>query len=129
MHVPSDHPATRTGRPDHHDETGLERSSASYRREMADRVDAARVALKQVTPKVSGAMGALHAAAAAAARDAGVEPELLEPVRIRASQVNGCAFCIDMHTKDARAGGETEQRIYALDAWACLCRTREGRRR
>jgi AhpD family alkylhydroperoxidase len=107
----------------------LERSSASYRREMADRVDAARAALKQVTPKVSGAMGALHAAAAAAARDAGVEPELLEPVRIRASQVNGCAFCIDMHTKDARAGGETEQRIYALDAWACLCRTREGSRR
>lgn len=84
---------------------------------MADHVDALRVALKQVTPKVSGAMGALHAAAAAAARDAGVEPELLELVRIRASQVNGCAFCIDMHTKDARAGGETEQRIYALNAW------------
>jgi AhpD family alkylhydroperoxidase len=42
---------------------------------------------------------------------------LRELVRIRASQLNGCAFCIDMHTKDARAAGETEQRIYALPAW------------
>lgn len=42
---------------------------------------------------------------------------LLELIRIRASQINGCAYCIDMHTKDARAAGETEQRIYALNAW------------
>jgi AhpD family alkylhydroperoxidase len=42
---------------------------------------------------------------------------LRELVRIRASQLNGCAFCIDMHTKDARAAGESEQRIYALSAW------------
>src|ERR1700747_2408710 len=42
---------------------------------------------------------------------------LRELVRIRASQLNGCAYCIDMHTKDARAAGETEQRIYALAAW------------
>jgi len=42
---------------------------------------------------------------------------MVELVKIRASQINGCAFCIDMHTKDARAAGETEQRIYALDAW------------
>jgi AhpD family alkylhydroperoxidase len=47
----------------------------------------------------------------------GLEKGLLELVKIRASQINGCAFCIDMHTKDARAGGETEQRIYALNAW------------
>jgi AhpD family alkylhydroperoxidase len=47
----------------------------------------------------------------------GLEPALLELVKIRASQVNGCAFCLDMHTKDARAMGETEQRIYALSAW------------
>jgi AhpD family alkylhydroperoxidase len=46
-----------------------------------------------------------------------LEPALIELVKIRASQINGCAFCIDMHTKDARAGGETEQRIYALSAW------------
>ncbi len=45
------------------------------------------------------------------------DPQLRELVRIRASQVNGCAYCIDMHTKDARAIGETEQRIYALPAW------------
>jgi AhpD family alkylhydroperoxidase len=76
-----------------------------------------RVALKKVTPDVSGAMGALHAAAVEAASDVKLEPELLELIRIRASQLNGCAFCLDMHTKDARAMGETEQRIYALNAW------------
>lgn len=47
----------------------------------------------------------------------GLEPALLELVKMRASQINGCAYCIDMHSKDARAGGETEQRLYALDAW------------
>ena len=47
----------------------------------------------------------------------GLEPSLRELVKLRASQINGCAFCIDMHTKDARAAGETEQRIYALNAW------------
>lgn len=47
----------------------------------------------------------------------GLERPLLELVKIRASQMNGCAYCIDMHTKDARAMGETEQRIYALNAW------------
>jgi AhpD family alkylhydroperoxidase len=45
------------------------------------------------------------------------DPKLRELVRIRASQLNGCAYCIDMHTKDARAIGESEQRIYALTAW------------
>jgi AhpD family alkylhydroperoxidase len=47
----------------------------------------------------------------------GLEHRLLELVKIRASQLNGCAFCLDMHTQDARAAGETEQRIYALNAW------------
>jgi AhpD family alkylhydroperoxidase len=47
----------------------------------------------------------------------GLEPGLVELVKIRASQINGCAYCIDMHTKDARAEGETEQRLYALTAW------------
>jgi AhpD family alkylhydroperoxidase len=47
----------------------------------------------------------------------GLEKSLLELVKIRASQINGCAYCIDMHTKDARAAGETEQRIYLLNAW------------
>ncbi|KJH83296.1 carboxymuconolactone decarboxylase family protein [Pseudomonas sp. KSR10] len=47
----------------------------------------------------------------------GVDKPLMELVKIRVSQINRCAFCIDMHTKDARAHGETEQRIYALSAW------------
>jgi AhpD family alkylhydroperoxidase len=47
----------------------------------------------------------------------GLEHALLELVKMRASQINGCAFCLDMHSKDARAAGETEQRLYVLDAW------------
>src|SRR6202167_5883275 len=47
----------------------------------------------------------------------GLEHALLELVKTRASQINGCAFCLDMHTKDARAAGETEQRLYTLSAW------------
>jgi AhpD family alkylhydroperoxidase len=47
----------------------------------------------------------------------GLEHSLLELVKMRASQINGCAYCIDMHSKDARALGETEQRLYALNAW------------
>ena len=47
----------------------------------------------------------------------GLEHSLMELVKIRASQINGCAYCLDMHTKDARALGETEQRIYGLSAW------------
>jgi AhpD family alkylhydroperoxidase len=50
-------------------------------------------------------------------RKGGLETKLLELVRMRASQINGCAFCIDMHSKDARAKGETEQRLYGLNAW------------
>ena len=50
-------------------------------------------------------------------RRSGIDPKLLELIKIRASQLNGCAYCIDMHTKDARFKGETEQRIYSLDAW------------
>ena len=49
--------------------------------------------------------------------EAKLERPLFELVKIRASQINGCAYCIDMHTKDARRAGETEQRIYALNAW------------
>ena len=46
-----------------------------------------------------------------------IEKPLLHLIKYRVSQINGCAFCIDMHTKDARARGETEQRLYALNAW------------
>jgi AhpD family alkylhydroperoxidase len=52
-----------------------------------------------------------------AVRTSGIEPELLELVKMRASQINECAYCLDMHSKDARAAGETEQRLYALNAW------------
>jgi AhpD family alkylhydroperoxidase len=62
---------------------------------------------------------ALHAlyALEQAIRKSGLETKLLELVRMRASQINGCAYCLDMHSKDARAEGETEQRLYGLNAW------------
>ena len=50
-------------------------------------------------------------------RQSGLDDRLLNLVRMRASQINGCAYCLDMHSKDARAEGETEQRLYGLDAW------------
>jgi AhpD family alkylhydroperoxidase len=84
---------------------------------MSESSSISRVALKKITPDVSAAMGSLHAAAVSAAQDAKLEPELLELVRIRASQINGCAFCLDMHTRDARGQGETEQRLHTLAAW------------
>ncbi len=51
------------------------------------------------------------------AKNSGLEPDLLELVKLRASQINGCAYCIDMHTKDARSHGESEQRLYGVSAW------------
>lgn len=59
------------------------------------------------------ALAALESAVA----NSGLDPILIELVKTRASQINGCAYCIDMHTKDARALGETEQRLYALNGW------------
>lgn len=47
----------------------------------------------------------------------GLEPSLVELVKLRSSQINGCAYCIDMHTKDARSQGESEQRLYGVSAW------------
>ncbi|MDA1477024.1 carboxymuconolactone decarboxylase family protein [Bacillus changyiensis] len=52
-----------------------------------------------------------------AQRTSSIDPILKELIKVRASQLNGCAFCLDMHTKDARKNGETEQRLYALNAW------------
>jgi len=49
--------------------------------------------------------------------ESSIEKPLRELIKVRASQINGCAYCIDMHWKDARAGGETEQRLYGLVAW------------
>ena len=65
----------------------------------------------------SKAMGQLDRAATKELDRVEFDVRLRELVRIRVSQLNGCAYCIDMHTKDARAAGETEQRIYALPAW------------
>lgn len=76
---------------------------------MQSRLDA-----QKASPAAYNAMLALEAFVRKASK---LEPSLIELVKIRASQINGCAFCIDMHTKDARAEGETEQRIYALNAW------------
>jgi len=49
--------------------------------------------------------------------ECGLEPKLVHLLKMRASQINGCAYCIDMHSKDPRALGESEQRLYKLDAW------------
>ena len=72
--------------------------------------------LQQVDPaNVERAMRAMLNLSGYEARS-GLEPSLLDLVKLRASQINGCAYCLDMHTKDARARGEGEQRIYLLDA-------------
>ena len=77
----------------------------------------ARLDFDAIVPGFYRAMAALDRAAAKELDSAGLDPRLRELVRIRASQLNGCAYCIDMHSKDARAAGETEQRLYALPAW------------
>ena len=73
----------------------------------------ARIDLMHVNPGVVQAMLGLERQV----RKAGLDKKLLDLVRMRASQINRCAYCLDMHSKDARANGETEQRLYGLDAW------------
>jgi AhpD family alkylhydroperoxidase len=77
-----------------------------------------RLDFDSFAPGFARAMSHLDQAATKELDKAEVDPRLRELIRIRASQLNGCAYCIDMHTKDARAIGETEQRIYGLPAWA-----------
>jgi AhpD family alkylhydroperoxidase len=72
-----------------------------------------RIDWKAVAPEGFAAQRGLETYA----RRAGLDSTLLELVKTRTSQINGCAYCLDMHTKDARANGETEQRLYALAAW------------
>jgi AhpD family alkylhydroperoxidase len=72
-----------------------------------------RIKYAEVAPGAMKAMLALESYVAGS----GLERSLLELIKTRASQINGCAYCIDMHTKDARAAGESEQRLYALSAW------------
>jgi AhpD family alkylhydroperoxidase len=76
---------------------------------MTSRVDG----FKYMTSEAGRAMLSLGKAVDAS----GLERSLLDLVKVRASQINGCAYCLDMHTKDARAFGETEQRLYALNGW------------
>jgi AhpD family alkylhydroperoxidase len=76
-----------------------------------------RLDFDAAAPAFAAAMAHLDRAATKQLDSAGIEPRLRELVRIRASQLNGCAYCIDMHSKDARAIGETEQRVYGLPAW------------
>ncbi len=76
-----------------------------------------RLDFDAVAPGFSRAMAHLDRAATKELDQARIDPRLRELIRIRASQLNGCAYCIDMHTKDARAIGETEQRLYGLSAW------------
>ena len=73
----------------------------------------ARIDPKHVNPGIIQAMLGLERQI----RRAGLDGKLLDLVRMRASQINGCAYCLDMHSKDARANGETEQRLYGLEAW------------
>jgi AhpD family alkylhydroperoxidase len=73
----------------------------------------ARIDLMRINPGVIQSMLGLERQI----RKAGLDHTLLDLVRMRASQINGCSYCLDMHSKDARAKGETEQRLYGLDAW------------
>jgi AhpD family alkylhydroperoxidase len=72
-----------------------------------------RIGYAKVAPDAMTAMLGLETYV----RQCGLEGSLIELVKVRASQINGCAYCVDMHTKDARAEGETEQRLYAMVAW------------
>ena len=72
-----------------------------------------RIAYAKVAPGALRAMYSLETYL----HDCGLEASLIELVKMRASQINGCAYCLDMHSKDARAAGETEQRLYLLNAW------------
>jgi len=72
-----------------------------------------RIAMAKVAPGAYRAMLGLEEYL----HQCGLEPSLIDLVKLRASQVNGCAYCIDMHWKDLRALGESEQRLYGLDAW------------
>jgi AhpD family alkylhydroperoxidase len=72
-----------------------------------------RIEYAQVVPEAVEALRTLEKYV----RTCGIEQKTLELIKIRASQIDGCAYCLDMHTKDACARGETEQRIYALNVW------------
>ncbi|MBH8599413.1 MULTISPECIES: carboxymuconolactone decarboxylase family protein [unclassified Thermoactinomyces] len=72
-----------------------------------------RIKAQEVSPEAYTAMYGLEKFV----KQSGLDPKLYELIKIRASQINGCAFCLNMHTQDARKMGESEQRIYMLNAW------------
>jgi AhpD family alkylhydroperoxidase len=76
-----------------------------------------RIQLSPGIPKAFKALIAMAGAVTEAAEEAGVDKLLVELVKIRASQINGCAFCLDMHTTDAMKEGEDARRLFLLDAW------------
>jgi AhpD family alkylhydroperoxidase len=76
-----------------------------------------RIDLARTTPSVYRAMMSLAQEVGAQAESVGLEPELMELIKLRASQLNGCAFCLDMHSTDARKLGMTDQRLDLLAAW------------
>jgi AhpD family alkylhydroperoxidase len=94
----------------------MEQSPAKANRDSVPKLESA------MEPRLSNLNVAPHGLAAmrnlqAYVDGCGLERKLLELVKTRASQINGCAYCLDMHTKDARAAGESEQRLYVLSAW------------
>ena len=76
-----------------------------------------RIQLSDGKSELSRQLLELHRMVEKAAADAGLDQRLIELVKIRASMLNGCAFCLDMHTRDARKLGESERRIYLVGAW------------
>jgi AhpD family alkylhydroperoxidase len=90
-----------------------DRESAAAKLEKINKSEFERINFKAVVPAAYRAMLALESYI----HECQLEESLLELVKMRVSQINGCAYCLDMHSKEARAAGETEQRLYVLSAW------------
>jgi AhpD family alkylhydroperoxidase len=87
-------------------QTQIEKTSAPV-------VPPVRLAVDELAPRINKAMNSLEAAS----RHTSLEPTLVELVRARASQLNGCAYCVDMHSRDALAAGDSQQRLFVLPVW------------
>jgi AhpD family alkylhydroperoxidase len=88
-------------------------TTTSEIRTSAPVIPPARLAVDDLAPRMSKAMNSLEAAS----RQTSLEPALVELVRARASQLNGCAYCVDMHARDALKAGDSQQRLFALPVW------------
>ncbi|HEY7009332.1 MAG TPA: carboxymuconolactone decarboxylase family protein [Jatrophihabitantaceae bacterium] len=76
-------------------------------------VPSVRIAVEKLSPEASRALNALDKVV----RKTAIEPGLLDLIRLRVSQINGCAYCVDAHSRDALAAGETERRVFAIPVW------------